>query len=66
MSHIHKGSAKSTRSAKVSSMVGPGAAKRFIHPEDKASNMAYTANVKLDPLPRPTRESTPFEPVKDA
>ena len=66
MSHMHKGAAKATRSAKVSKMVGEGAAKRFLHPEDKASNMAYNANVKLDPLPRPTRESTPFEPVKDA
>ena len=66
MSHIHKGSAKSTRSAKVSKMVGEGAAKRFIHPEDKASNMAYNENTKLDSFPRPTRESTPFEPVKDS
>lgn len=62
MSHMHKGDAKSTRSAKVSKMVGDGAAQRFIHPEDKASNLAYTANEKLDKLPRPTRESTPFNP----
>ena len=66
MSHMHKGSAKSTRSAKVSKMVGDGAAKRFIHPEDKASNMAYNENTKLDNFPRPTREFTPFEPVKDS
>lgn len=55
MSHIHKGDAKSTRSAKVSKMVGPGAADRFIHPEDKAANMAYTENKKLDPLTQTNR-----------
>lgn len=55
MSHIHKGDVKSTRSAKISKMVGPGAADRFIHPEDKAANMAYTENKKLDPLDEPNR-----------
>ncbi len=55
MSHIHKGDAKSTRSAKVSKMVGPGAADRFIHPDEKAANMAYTENAKLDPLTKPNR-----------
>lgn len=55
MSHIHKGDVKTTRSAKVSKMVGPGAADRFIHPEDKAANMAYTENTKLDPLTKPNR-----------
>lgn len=66
MSHIHKGQAKSTRSTKMSKMVGEGAAKRYLHPEDKASNLAYHANAKLDSFPRPTRAATPFEPVKDA
>lgn len=55
MSHLHKDAAKSSQRDKVSKMVGPGAADRFIHPEDKADNMAYAKNKKLDPLPKPNR-----------
>ncbi len=55
MSHLHKGDAKSSAKSKVSKMVGPGAADRFIHADDKAANMAYTENKKLDPLPKPNR-----------
>lgn len=55
MSHLHKEDAKSSQKAKVSKMVGPGAADRFIHGDDKAENMAYYQNQKLDPLTKPNR-----------
>lgn len=55
MSHIHKDDAKRTKTGKLNNMVGPGAADRFIHPDEKASNLAYTENKKLDPLPKPNR-----------
>lgn len=57
MSHLHKGDAKSSKSSKVSKMVGPGAADRFIHADEKAQNMAYYENEKLDPLTQPNRGS---------
>lgn len=55
MSNLHDGEAKRSQHAKVQKIVGN--TKNYRHPTDKAKNLAYYENTKLDPLTLPTRDS---------
>ena len=53
--HIHHGDARKTQHNKVSRIVGH--TDHYQYPQDKAADMAYYQNEKLDPLTMPARES---------
>ena len=54
MPHIHHGDARRTQQDKIQKIVGHSDHHQY--PADKAADMAYYENEKLDPLELPTRD----------
>ena len=61
MTHLHHGDAKKSNRSKMNTIVGH--TDHYQHPTDKAADMAYYQNEKLDPLTLPTREKVGPIPV---
>jgi len=59
--HIHHGDARKSGHSKVQRIVGH--TDHYRYPADKAADMAYYQNEKLDPLTLPTQESVGPIPV---
>lgn len=63
MPHIHHGDARRSQRSKIQKIVGH--ADHHQYPADKAADLAYYQNEKLDPLTLPTDESIgPITPKK--
>ena len=64
MPHVHIGDAKKSNRNKMNTIVGH--TDNYQHPVDKAADMAYYENEKLDPSPcRPLRRLVPFRRIEN-